>query len=100
MRSFVLAAIAALSTTACAQLPQQTQASHLAVPTPAAPQPVSILATTLCNKLIGLVVVDSEGNLHPVPIEGMTPKEVHQIVSTVPAEKVLAAAVPCPGQET
>ena len=74
----------------------QEQASALAVPQPAAPTPASVLVVVFCNSVVGLVVIDDTGTVHPVPLKGMTKESVNSVLALVPSEKVIAMNVGCP----
>jgi len=74
----------------------QEQASALAVPAPSAAKPSSIMAIIYCNKISGLAVIDTEGTIHPVSIEGLSKSDVLKIMQTVPADRVKAANMGCP----
>lgn len=75
----------------------QGQASNLAVPQPAEASPSSIMAIVYCNKISGLAVIDSEGTIHPITLEGMKPADVMKIMQLVPADRVKSANMGCPG---
>lgn len=75
----------------------QEQASNLAVPQPAEAAPSSVMAVIYCNKISGLAVIDTEGTIHPVSLEGMKPADVLKIMQSVPADRVKAANMGCPG---
>lgn len=73
------------------------QASNLAVPQPAEASPSSVMAIVYCNKISGLAVIDSEGTIHPINLEGLKAAEVLKIMQLVPADRVTSANMGCPG---
>lgn len=75
----------------------QAQASNLAVPVPGEPDPSSVIAVVLCNKIVGLAVVDTEGTVHPMNLEGFSGADVMKIMQQVPAGRVTSFNTGCPG---
>lgn len=75
----------------------QAQASALAVPSPEPAQPSSVISVVQCNKLVALAVVDVESKIHPVNLEGLSGGDAMKIMQTVPADRVIAINVGCPG---
>lgn len=73
----------------------QEQASNLAVPQPAEASPSSVMAVVYCNKLSALAVIDSEGTIHPVNLEGLKSGDVMKIMQLVPADRVKSANMGC-----
>lgn len=78
----------------------QEQASALAVPQPVTPVPASVLAVVFCNSVVGLVVIDDTGTVHPVPLKGITKENVNSVLALVPSEKVIAMNLGCPGNRS
>lgn len=78
----------------------QEQASALAVPQPAAAAPASVLVVVFCNAVVGLVVIDDTGTVHPVPLKGITKETVNGVLALVPAEKVIAMNIGCPANKS
>lgn len=76
-----------------AYVPEQAQASALAIPDPAAPKPVAVLVIVKCGRIVGVVVTDSTGDLHPLDIEGVTSAKIKAFVESAP--KHLTANVGC-----
>ena len=78
-------------------VPEQSQASALAVPNPE-PVPKTVLSVIQCNNLIGLIVIDDTGEVHPYHY---TSKEDAQSVQAlVPADHNIAVNVGCPGNRS
>lgn len=75
-------------------LPQQAQASELAVPETPAAKPVAVLAVTLCNQVVGVVATDAEGALHPLNIEGWSDSQLKAVLASFGQK--LAMDVGCP----
>jgi hypothetical protein len=75
----------------------QEQASNLAVPSVAAPDASSVMAVVLCNKIVGLAVVDVEGTVHAMNLEGLNGADVMKIMQQVPAGRVTSFNAGCPG---
>lgn len=75
----------------------QEQASELAVPQTPEAAPSSIMAIVYCNKISGLAVIDKEGTIHLVGLEGLSKSDVIKIMQSVPADRVKAANLGCPG---
>lgn len=73
---------------------EQAQAAALAVPTPAASPPASLVVVTVCNQIVGLVAADAEGHLHPLNIEGLGEGRLKSIIARVPERIVVQAACP------
>lgn len=73
-----------------AYTPEQAQASALAVPTPNAAPPVSLVIVTVCNQVVGIVAADAEGNLHPLNLEGLGDGRIKSILARVPQRVVVA----------
>lgn len=69
----------------------QEQASALAVPSPSAPAPASIVVVTVCNQIVGMVVADVEGTLHPLNIEGLGRSQLQSVIDRVPVRLVIDA---------
>ena len=86
-------AVATPEKSAPAYVPEQAQASAMAVPDPAAPQPVSILVIVKCGRIIAMAISDTNGDLHPVNLDGMSDVTVKALVEKVP--KRLVANVGC-----
>lgn len=80
---------------ATAQVPEQSQASNLAVPEVKKQEPASIVVIVRCKKIIALAVVDNLGIAHNTPLEGLTQGIVNDILSTVPAERITAYTIDC-----
>lgn len=74
----------------------QEQASNLAVPQPG-PAPASELAVVYCNQMVGLVVIDDTGAVHPVSLKGATKESITAVLALVPSSKVVAMNLGCPG---
>lgn len=74
----------------------QEQASALAVPQPVGSAPASALAVLFCNSMVGLVIIDDTGTVHPVPLKGMTKESVARLLALVPSEKVIGLNLGCP----
>lgn len=72
-----------------AYTPEQSQASALAVPPPAQSPPASIVVVTVCNQIVGMVVADAEGNLHPLDIEGLGDGRLKSIIAKIPQRIVV-----------
>lgn len=68
---------------------EQAQASALAVPAPAAAPPASLVVVTVCNQIVGIVAADTEGNLHPLNIEGLGDGRLKSILARVPQKVVV-----------
>lgn len=64
-----------------AYVPEQSQASALAVPAPNAAKPVSVMVVTVCNQIVGIVATDDEGALHPLNIEGRGDSELKSLIA-------------------
>lgn len=96
---FILAVIAMSigSALGLAQTSPQAQASNLAVPQPAEPDASSVVAVVLCNKIVGLAVVDTEGSVHAMKLDGLSGTDVMKIMQQVPAGRVTAFNAGCPG---
>lgn len=71
--------------------PEQSQASALAVPTPNTAAPASIVVITVCNQIVGIVAADTEGNLHPLNIEGLGDARLKSIIARIPQRIVVDA---------
>lgn len=82
---------------ASAQTAPQEQASNLAVPPVKAADPSSVMAIVFCNKISGLAVIDTEGTIHPITLEGLKSADVIKIMQSVPADRVKSANMGCPG---
>jgi hypothetical protein len=87
--------VLALDFAAAGTAPQE-QASSLAVPQTAEPAASSVLAVVLCNDIVGMVVVDAIGGLHPVPLTGMTKQSADAVLHLVPADRAISINVGCP----
>lgn len=92
----ILAVLLAFSTLASAQTAPQEQASNLAVPPVKAAEPSSVMAIVYCNKISGLAVIDTEGTIHPIVLEGLKSADVIKIMESVPADRVKSANMGCP----
>lgn len=81
----LLAALAATAQAdekvAPAYVPEQAQASALAVPAPNVAEPVSVVIVTVCNQIVGVVTADSEGTVHPLNIEGLSDGRLKSIIA-------------------
>lgn len=80
----------------------QEQASNLAVPeVTTKPVPRSIVLIATCGRLVGVFVVDSYGDVHPVDLARVSKQQLQlDILKLVPADKVLQATVPCVSGES
>lgn len=74
-------------------VPEQSQAAELAVPTPAASPPASLVVVTVCNQIVGIVASDTDGHIHPLNIEGLGDGRLKSIIARVPERIVVQA--PC-----
>lgn len=72
----------------------QEQASALAVPEVVSTMTGAIAFVT-CNKMFALYLIDSLGEIHTVPMEGMTDLKLKVLLSTLNADKVHALILPC-----
>lgn len=64
-----------------AYVPEQSQASALAVPAPSAAEPVAVVVVTVCNQIVGIVASDTEGVIHPLNIEGLGDGQLKSIIA-------------------
>lgn len=69
-------------------LPQQ-QASALAVPDPKTAPPTGVVVVTNCHSIVGIVVSDSEGSLHPMNLEGLSNPQVSKLIDKIPQKLVV-----------
>lgn len=78
-----------------AELPQQSQASHLAVPEPEVTLQSAVVVSQ-CKRIIALVFSDSLGYLHPMSLDGLTIVQVNtEILTKVDSKNVKGVVVPC-----
>lgn len=70
---------------------EQAQASALAMPSPIAAKPSSLVIVTVCNQIVGIVAADTEGNIHPLNIEGLGDARLKSIIERVPQRIVVDA---------
>jgi hypothetical protein len=61
----------------------QEQASALAIPSQTMSPPVSIVVVTVCNQIVGVVASDSDGNVHPLNIEGLSDARLKLIIARI-----------------
>lgn len=78
-------------------MPEQAQASSLAVPEPG-PVYVSALLVVHCRKVEALVLIDDKGEQHPYHGKEATLAQVLTMLSPVPADKVTQVTIACPGE--
>jgi hypothetical protein len=91
----------ALSLTAAAQVPQQAQASTLAVPDPQTYEYSSAILVTQCHQVGAVIFVGKDGTLYPQHFQDMTTAQLMQELSkAAPPNRVIAVAVPCPNETT
>lgn len=72
----------------------QEQASELAVPSPQAAPPASLVVVTRCNQIVGIVAADTEGNLHPLSLEGLGDGKLKSIISRIAQRVVVDTGCP------
>jgi len=73
----------------------QEQASALAVPPVAAPEPVNVVVIVLCNDVVGLFVTDVMGELHMFPFK--TKEDVTTVQKFVDGAHNKSINLGCPG---
>ena len=89
------AALALMSLSALAQVPEQAQASALAVPGEEARKPyTSAILVTQCKQAVAAVLVDRQGNLHPLHMKDST--QAILLTQLSQAETVTEIEVACP----
>ena len=100
MKRFILALIATfVPMLGLAQnLPEQSQASAMAVPDPGV-QFVSAVLVVHCRNVEALILVDSSGAQHPYHGKEATLAQVLTILSPVPADKVTQVTITCEKSE-
>jgi hypothetical protein len=62
---------------------------------PTIEKPVASLIVVECDKVVGFVLTDSQGNIVPVPLEGTTLSFVNSVLSRVPEGHRIQATLPC-----
>lgn len=72
----------------------QEQASALAVPTTDTSPPASVVLVTTCHEIVGVVVVDLEGSLHPMNLEGLSNTQVSRLITNIPQKLVVDTGCP------
>lgn len=61
-------------------------------------KPSSVLIMSSCNHVVGVIVTDSTGGLHPLPIQGWTIDQVKAVAASVAPGRVTQASLPCTGE--
>lgn len=61
------------------------------MPSPSAAKPSSLVIVTVCNQIVGIVAADTEGNIHPLNIEGLGDARIKSIIERVPQRIVVDA---------
>lgn len=90
-------AVALIATSIQAAIPQQSQASTLAVPGEAAQKPyASALVVVRCKQVVAAILVDANGFQHPLNLKELTPAMLLTQLSQAPAENVTQIEVACP----
>lgn len=80
-----------------AGVPEQAQASALAVPGEQAELPYAgAIVITQCKGVIGLVMIKHDGAQQPVELNGLTPRDVTTLLQQAPATGVAQFEVSCP----
>lgn len=80
-----------------AGVPEQAQASNLAVPGQEAELPFAgAIVITQCKSVIGLVMIKHDGAQQPVELKGLTPRDVTTLLQQAPSEGVAQFDVHCP----
>jgi hypothetical protein len=84
-------------TTAVAQtaLPEQSQASNLAVPDQTSVKYVSALIIDQCRQVGSVIFVTSTGELAPQHIQDLTLAGLLNLLGQIPADKILEVTLPC-----
>ena len=60
--------------------------------------PASAIVITKCDKVIGVIVADTEGNLHPVEPTELSEQSVNSVLKMIPDGHTIRATVPCDAQ--
>lgn len=68
-----------------------------ATPPAPGPQPISLVTVTHCNLIVAVIVVMTDGTLHPVPLERANVEKVNRIIAQFPTDirRNIVAVVKC-----
>jgi hypothetical protein len=84
------------SVVAYAQVPEQAQASALAVPGEEAQKAaVGALVVVQCKQAVAVVLIDSAGALHPLHGASLTATQLTTLLEQIPADNVTEIEVTC-----
>lgn len=89
--------IAALAYGAEPVTPAQSQASHLAVPTPEA-MPRHVMVVVLCNNVVAAGVIDDSGGWHPTHL--VSKAQLDSLLKLVPPGEDISMNLGCPTDAT
>lgn len=85
--ALTLSAILAMSVAGAQETKTETEA-----------KPSSVLIMSLCNHVVGVIVTDSTGGLHPLPIQGWSIDQVKAVAASVAPGRTVRASLPCTGE--
>lgn len=92
---------AALYTKVFGAVPEQSQASTLAVPTPVVYPYASAMVVVQCREVIAVVFVTHDGELVPQHWPDLTPQELDaRLDAAAPADKTFDLELTCPAEKS
>ena len=94
---FLLIALASL---AKAGVPEQAQASNLAVPEQKELPYAGAVVVMSCKLVNAIVMIDHNGTVHPVRLKDGTLATLLTQLSQAPADKVVQVEMPCPEEKS